>query len=265
MDAETVDTDLVSAVRDAATPEERAALLGVDYERLVATRRRFQIQSMAVCAAAALVVVLVALFSSPTLDAPGFSGYFAGAGIVIGLVLAAFLAAQVIGAVVSSRVATRITESIVVAVYSVGTAAALLASTALATTESTFIGVLVGSALAPVFAFVGVTALPSVIRSNHPKTVAIVRAQQQMPGWQTLLGGRTRWLLAGLAVNIVYFVAVVVILDQVALAFVPVAALLLASDLAGLAVGRTGTPWRWLAIQGSSTVVLVVLAVLISA
>lgn len=264
MDDAPATPELVAAVRDAPTPEARAALLGVDFAALVSTRRRFQVQSTALCAGAALVLALVDGFSSDSRSTPGFAGYFAGAGIVVGLVLAAFIISQLVGGLVGQRVSSRVTGFAIVAVWSVSVTAALFTTVSIVSSDSMMAGVLVGSALLPLFAYIGVTSLPTVIRTNHPKTVEAVRVQQGLPVWQTLLGGRTRWLLTGLVLTLAGIVATVVILDAQPLAVLPVGAFVLAADLLSLAVAQRPSPLPWFAVQGGATVAVVALAFLLA-
>ena len=265
MDAETADQGLVAAVRAAPTPQARAVLLGVDYDALVRTRRRLVLQAAAVLCLIGITVLLVAANPSGRRGHLAADAYFAGAGITVGLSLAAFVIAQLAAAVLMGRLAMRTVEVVFVGVYSLASLTALFAAVDLAGAGSMMMGVLIGAVLSPVFAIIGVAYLPAVIRSNHLRVVEVVRAQQAMPAWQTLLGNQTRWLVAPLAIASVGNVAAVFVFVQAGTAFVPVAIVTVTVDMIAVVVGRTGRPGAWVSIQAASAVIVIVLAVVLGA
>jgi len=265
MDAETADYDLVAAVREAPTPQARAALLGVDYDALVRTRRRFGLQSAAALGVIGITVALVATNPSGRRVHLAADAYFAGAGITVGLALAAFVLAQLAAAVLMRRLASRTAEVVFVGLYSLASLTALFISVILAGAGSMMTGVLIGAVISPVFATIGVAYLPAVIRSNNLRVVEVVQAQQAMPPWQTLLGHESRWMVAALAIASVSNVAAVLVFVQAGAAFLPVAVVAVTADMLAVLAGRTGRPVGWLAIQAATAVIVIVLASVVGA
>src|SRR5690606_30679919 len=96
------------AVREAPTPEERAALLGLDYAQLARTSARLNRWSIGVTVVAALTVLIPLVFGSASTSWGDWEyvGVVAGA-VAVALMFGVAMIAALLGAVALSRVVGR--------------------------------------------------------------------------------------------------------------------------------------------------------------
>lgn len=264
MDAAAADADIVTQVREAPTPESRAALLGVDFARLVDTARRLRVWAIVVCGVPAVAVlvpeVALATLRSPRGDYSAQVSIIAGVALVLGLTLAALIVSTVGGMLLRRVVSARRAAVVAVVLFSCLELLALYLAVRIAGTGPLFIGAVDGALVAPLLQVSGMTSLLVVLRTNHPRLVEVVREQQAEPPWQTLLGGRVRWIIAALVVSVVCSEAALLIFEHAPYDLAPVAALSVVSGVIAIAIGRRGSAWGWLSVQVLAAVVLVAVA-----
>lgn len=268
MDAAPPTADLVAAVREAPTPEARAALLGVDFGRLIRTAGRLRFWALLVCGVPALILFVgeEAMVDIRTrageLDA--HVGIIAGVVLVVGFTVLAYLVAMLVGSALSRPLGLRQATVVAMALYALLDVVALYLAVRIAGTGPVFLGAIDGALIAPMVQVFGALSLPVVLRRNHPQAVEVVRTQQAEPPWQTLLGGRVRWIIAALAVSIVFSESALVVFEYAPYDLAPIAMLAVASSLVAHAVSRRGSARVWLAVQLGTAAILVAVALMVA-
>lgn len=264
MDAAPAPSDIVALVREAPTPESRAALLGVDFARLVATARRLRVWAIVVCGVPAVAVlvpeVALATLHSPRGDYSAQIGIVGGVGLVLGLTLAALILSYLGGYLLRRVLGARRAAVVAVVLFSCLELLALYTAVRTAGHGPLFLGAVDGALIAPLLQVSGMTSLLVVLRTNHPRLVEVVRSQQAEPPWQTLLGGRVRWIIAALVVSVICSEAALLIFEHAPYDLAPVAALSIVTGVLAIAIGRRGSAWGWISVQALAAVVLVAVA-----
>jgi hypothetical protein len=213
----------------------RAADHGIDYHVIMRTRSRVRRGAGVILGVVIVVIVGIALTQTSLVDTPLNTGTYLLAGAATaGAQLVAFIATVLIGRLAFARLDAMAQERAVAVVYVLATAAALAVAVSLVPNEpSAHLGALAGSLLGGIVSLSGVLSLPAILRTDSPAAAAAIAHYQQLPQWQTLLGGTTRFILAEMTLRIVTDLGIVLVAFGNPIALVPLAVFGVAATLAG--------------------------------
>ena len=107
-----------------------------------------------------------------------------------------------------------------------------------------------------------VTRAPDVLlQSNAPTLVDAFRLYNAIPQWQTALGGRSRWLIAGSAAELVSVVGLFVVASTNVVIVIPVAVLWVGAQVLAGYLGLRDNTYGWLALQVVAALVVAAVAI----
>ncbi len=203
---------------------ERAALLGVDYERLLGAGRQLRRGTHLVSGVFAVVSGIVCGLILAIDVYPVFSvGSLLGVAVSF---VAAFLVLIAVSLILQTAPVRRLDayrqQAIASASLAAVWAAAYFATVQLCPGDwraGLALGFVISTCL---FSLAGAQSLPAAIAANHPKLLVAVRQQQSVPPHFTLLGYDARWLIACLAWGFVESSGVALLIAFVPLSVIPI-------------------------------------------
>lgn len=255
------DDSLVARVAAAPTPEERAALLGLDYAHVVAVDRRFRWINTIM-----LVVVTLPLFLPVALTSliSGTRDYLA---VTLTMLLGVLVAVVLVGAgliITSALLAlpvfrqwSTIAKQLFFGIFSeVLMVAGIIVATLPNHSIEWLAGILIGTAAAQGLAFANHLALKPALAKNTKSAVPVAHVLAEAPSWLSLFHGPLRWVIWALIASAASAMGTLLLVWVSPLAGIPAAALLVAVGVVAFQGAQRDNPRLWLAPQIAAAALL---------
>ena len=256
----TDEESLDARVAAAATPEERAALLGLDFSALVHGMTKLYAISIIPVAA----VFLLGTFTFPFDSDATLVGFLPFVGGTLTALLFAFVASflwNLLAFLVARRLNFYSRQLVAIELRLVLVTFSIFLTTQLVHSWIWLAGVLIGTLCSQLFYVAGPVALVNAIRKNRRGLVEFARQYERFPTWLSLADGRVFWLGSALLIATAAAGLEVLLYAETALAILPVLAAGLLTNAAAVFAMSRNRRLVWLGAQGFRLASIIALTV----